>query len=211
MLMPFRLLSLSLSLEFCLNLWFRYSQVYTGSRSLSFVVRHRYKISSSMLDRFIKCAIHSSIYWAFCVRHSSALEPGEQSFCSQEVTLWSEYSIYCMSFLLLIWVSENLSSPSYSLSSHQGVSLLPILLGPPREYHPHQVQLSSSVGCQLTCRVNSGWWPSTGEEKWSSPKFCTTDIRCLYPKSWGYLTLFNSFNSFKYTANFLNHIWVYVP
>ena len=60
-------------------------------------------------------------------------------------------------------------------------------------------------------RVNSGWWSSTKEEKWSSPKFYTTDIRCLYPKSWGYLILFNSLNSFKYTANFLNHIWVYVP
>ena len=138
LLMPFRLLSLNLSLEFCLNLWFSYSQVYTGSRSLSFVVRHRYKISNSMLDRFIKYAIHSSIYWAFCVRQSSTLEPGKQSSCSQEVTLESEYSIYCISFLLLIWVSENLS-PSSSLSSHQGVSLLPILLGPPREYRPHQV------------------------------------------------------------------------
>lgn len=137
-LMPFRLLSLSLPLEFCFNPWFSYSQVYTGSRSLSFVVRHGYKIPNSMLDRFIKCANHVSIYWAFCGRHSSTLEPGEQTSCSQGVTVRSECSIYCMSFLLLIWVSENLSSPS-SLSSHQGVSLLPILLGPLREYHPQQV------------------------------------------------------------------------
>ena len=133
----FRLLSLSLPLEFCLNLWFSYSQVYTGSRSLSFVVRHGYKIPNSMLDRFIKCANHVSIYWSFCVRHSWTLEPGEQTSCSQEVTVWSECNIYCMSFLLLIWVSENLSSSS--LSSHQGVFLLPILLGPPREYHPQRV------------------------------------------------------------------------
>lgn len=112
--------------------------------------------------------IHSSVYWAFCVRHSSMLGPGGQSSCHQEArTLeWIQHLLHVISASQLgLWKSLhslfffNISSKCLSVtyparSSQRGPS--------PPGTAVFPCGLSSNP---QDTRVNCGCWPSTGEEK----------------------------------------------